>query len=399
MSAVLSLVRFVGKAAPLRALAALTGIFALAACEPIAMSGAAPSAPRVDPGTPVQVALLVPSGSGSSGDRVLAESLENAARLAARDLSGVRLDLRVYSTAGDPGTAAQVAARAADEGAQIILGPVFGREARPVGNAVADRGINVLSFSNDTSVAGGNVFVLGLTFENTARRLLNYAASQGRGQVMVVAERTGAGRAAVDAARNAAPGTGASIVAVETFEFSQQGVVDALPRLSETARNSGAQTLFFSSDTAGALPLLAQLLPDNRVGPPQYQYMGLTRWDIPAASLQLSGLQGGWFAKPDPNLTAQFEERYRAAYGASPHPIAGLAYDGVAAIGALISGGRGDALSRAALTQGSGFAGVNGVFRLTPNGHNQRALAVATIQDNQVVILDRAPRSFTGPGF
>ena len=399
MSAVFSLVRILGKSAPLRLFAALLGLLALAACEPIAMGGIGASTPRVDPGRPVQVALLVPSGTGQAGDRVLAESLENAARLAARDLSGVQIDLRVYSTAGDPGRAAQVAARAAEEGAQIILGPVFGREARPVGDAVAGQGINVLSFSNDVTVAGGNVFVLGLTFENTARRLLSYAAGQGRGQVMVVAERNAAGRAAVDAARNAAPGTGATVVAVETFDFSQQGVVDALPRISETARGSGAQTLLFSSDTAGALPLLAQLLPDNRVGPPQYQYMGLTRWDIPSASLQQRGLQGGWFAKPDPGLTAQFEDRYRAAYGSSPHPIAGLAYDGMAAVGALISTGRGDALSRASLTQGQGFAGVNGVFRLLPNGRNQRALAVATIQDNQVVILDRAPRSFVGAGF
>jgi hypothetical protein len=311
----------------------------------------------------------------------------------------VRLDLRVYSTAGAPGQAAQVAARAVDEGAQIILGPVYGREARPAGDAVAGRGVSVLSFSNDTSVAGGNVFVMGLTFENTARRLMNYAARQGRGQVMVVAERTGAGRAAIDAAQRAAAGTGASVVAVETFDFSQQGVVEALPRLSQTARGSGAQTLLFSSDTAGALPLLVQLLPDNRVGPPQFQFMGLTRWDIPPSSLQMRGLQGGWFAKPDPALTAQFEQRYRAAYGTNPHPIAGLAYDGIAAIGALISTGRSDAFSRAALTQGSGFAGVNGVFRLLPSGGNERALAIATIRDNQVQIIDSAPRSFTGPGF
>ncbi|WP_209425201.1 penicillin-binding protein activator [Pararhodobacter sp. SW119] len=398
MSAVLSLVRFLGKSAPLRGLIALTGIFTLAACEPTAF-GSVGGAPRVDPGAPVQVALLVPSGSGSSGDAVLAESLENAARLATRDLSGVRIDLRVYSTAGAPGQAAQVAARAVDEGAQIILGPVYGREARPAGNAVAGRGVNVLSFSNDTSVAGGNVFVMGLTFENTARRLMNYAANQGRGQVMVVAERTDAGRAAIDAARRAAPGSGASVVAVETFDFSQQGVVEALPRLSQTARGSGAQTVLFSSDTAGALPLLVQLLPDNRVGPPQFQFMGLTRWDIPPSSLQMSGLQGGWFAKPDPALTAQFEQRYRAAYGSNPHPIAALAYDGMAAIGALVSTGRSDAFSRTALTQGSGFAGVNGVFRLLPSGGNERALAVATIRDNQVQIIDSAPRSFTGPGF
>ena len=52
-----------------------------------------------------------------------------------------------------------------------------------------------------------------------------------------------------------------------------------------------------------------------------------------------------------------------------------------------------------ALTQGSGFAGVNGVFRLNRDGTNERGLAVAQIQNNQVVVIDAAPRSFAGAGF
>jgi hypothetical protein len=267
-----------------------------------------------------------------------------------------------------------------------------------VGPAVAGDGINVLSFSNNTAVAGGNVFVLGMTFENTAERLLAHAAGQDRGRVMIVAERNLRGELATSAIRRAVAGTGASVVATETYEFSQAGVVNAVGAIASTARSSGAQSLFFTDDTSGALPVLAQLLPDNRVAHPQFQYIGLTRWDIPAAALQLRGLQEGWFALPDPALTERFEARYREAYGSTPHPIAGLAYDGIAAIGALLSTGRPDALSRAALTQGSGFAGVNGIFRLLPDGTNRRGLAVAAIRNNAVVILDPAPRRFVGMG-
>ena len=38
-------------------------------------------------------------------------------------------------------------------------------------------------------------------------------------------------------------------------------------------------------------------------------------------------------------------------------------------------------------------------FRLRRDGTNERALAVATIRNNQVVVLDPAPRSFGGFGF
>lgn len=383
-------------AATRRAVLGLAAASIVSACVPISLSSGGGG--RIDASEPVPVALLVPSGSSESGNQILASNLENAARLAVSDLSGVQIDLRVYGTAGDPATAAQMARQAVDEGAQIILGPVRSAEANAAGAAVAGDGVNVLSFSNNSAIAGNNVFVLGLTPDNAARRVLSYAVSQNRGRVMLVGEQTTAGELMVAAVNRAAAETGASIVATETYAFSQQGIVNALRPIARSARSSGAQSLLFTADSAGALPILAQLLPDNRVGPPQFQFMGITQWNIPASTLQISGLQGGWFTMPDPALVNQFNGRYSAAYGEAPHPIAGLAYDGIAAIGALIGTGNSDAFSRASLTQGSGFAGVNGVFRLLPDGTNQRGLAVATIRDNAVVVLEAAPRSFAGSG-
>ncbi len=52
--------------------------------------------------------------------------------------------------------------------------------------------------------------------------------------------------------------------------------------------------------------------------------------------LNLPGVQGGWFALPDPARTAQFDSRFAAATGERPHDLAGLAYDGIAAVGALV---------------------------------------------------------------
>jgi hypothetical protein len=383
----------VGNRLSRRSVLCLSGAAALAGCGGVSLSGW-PGPGRGAAGA--VVALMVPSGSADPGMQILAASLENAARLAVADLGGVPIDLRVYGTEGRPERAAELARQAVADGAQIILGPVLGPEAAAVGTAVASAGVNVISFSNNTAVAGGNVFVLGLTFENTARRLLSYAAAQGRTRVMIVAERNARGELAQAAIRRGAEGTGASIVAVETYEFSQAGIVNALPAITATARSSGAQAIFFTDDTAGALPILSQLLPDNRIGPPAFQFIGLTRWDIPPASLQLRGLQEGWFALPDPALVARFEARYQAAYGSAPHPIAALGYDAVAAVGALLASGQPDPFGRTALTQPSGFAGVNGIFRLMPDGTNQRGLAVATIRNNAVVILDPAPRSFAG---
>lgn len=366
----------------------------LAACQPIAGGGG----PSIDTGAAVPVALLLPSGSGDTNDEVLAQSLRQAAQLAISDLNGVKIDLRIYNTGSNPAMAAEMATKAVDEGAKIILGPVYAGAANAAAVAVASRGVNVLSFSNNTDIAGGNLFVLGPTFSNTANRLMSYSVAQGKRRVLVVSEQNIAGEVGAKAIKSAMSRFGASLAGEVSFPYSQTDLVNAVPQIAQRVKGGGVDALFLTSDAGGALPLLAQLLPEQGVSPAQTKFIGLTRWDTPPAAMALPGLQGGWFALPDPSLNARFQQRYQTAFGAAPHPVAGLAYDGIAAIGALVKAGRGDALSAAALTQSSGFVGVNGVFRLRPDGSNERGLAVAEIRDGQVVIIDPAPRSFGGLG-
>jgi hypothetical protein len=348
----------------------------------------------------VQVALLVPSGSGQSQDELFGQNLENAARLAMADLSGVNIDLRVYRTGGSPAQATALARQAVDDGAQVILGPFYSEEANAAGVAVANSGVNVLAFSNNAAIAGGNVFVLGQTFDNTARRLARFAVKNGKSKILVVHDRNVAGEAGKAAIERGVSSAGGSVVGVTSYEFSQNGIVQAASGIVSTAKSSGANALFLTADTAGALPLLSQLLVENGIDKASTQFIGLTRWDIPPATLSLPGVQGGWFAMPDPGLNAQFRARYQGAYGSQPVPVAALAYDGIAAIGALANRAKGGApLTKGDLTQSAGFAGVSGIFRLLPNGTNERGLAVATIRGNQVVVIDAAPRSFGGAGF
>lgn len=371
--------------------AVLTAL-SLAACGPVPMG----TGPSIGNG-PVQVALLVPSGSGQASDELLARSLENAARLAISDLGTAKIDLRVYATAGQPAQARAMATKAVQEGAMVILGPVFAEEANAAGVAVAPSKVSVLSFSNNSAIAGGNVFVMGPTFENTARRLAGYAVANGKSKIMIIHDQNAAGLAGRAAIERGVSSERGSVVSVGSYEFSQNGIVQAIPGIASQAKTSGAQAVFLTADTAGALPLVSQLLSENGVRPDSTQYIGLTRWDIPSATLSLPGIQGGWFALPDPALYAQYQARYQSAYGEPPHPISGLAYDGIAAIGALLKQGLGP--DKASLTQGAGFVGVNGIFRLRGDGTNDRGLAVAQVQNGQVVVVDPAPRSFGRAGF
>lgn len=384
---------------PLRMLLLPIVALLLAACDP-AMIGGTGSAngPRIDPQAPVAMALLVPRG-GTASDNLLANNLENAARLAIRDLDGVKIDLRVYGTAGKASVAATAAAQAVADGAKIILGPVYGEAANAAGVAVAASGVNVLSFSNNTTIAGGNVFVLGPTFDTTAARLVGYAKRNGKDKIVVVHANDIGGQLARNAIQRAISANGATLAGDVDYALSQEGVRSAVPRVKAAVEQSGANALFITANSATALPLLADSLPRAGVSNATTQFMGLSRWDIPAQTLAIPGIQGGWFAIPDPTASAAFSARYAAVYGERPLDIAGLAFDGVAAVASLVSAGKANALTGAALTQGAGFRGASGIFRLRADGTNERGLAVATIRNNQVVLLEAAPRAFGGAGF
>ena len=79
-------------------------------------------------------------------------------------------------------------------------------------------------------------------------------------------------------------------------------------------------------------------------------------------------LIGGWFAAPAPSARTAFERRFNEVYGHPPPRLATLAYDAVA-LAALLASGEGEAdFSADSVTDPSGFAGVDGIFRLRRDG-------------------------------
>jgi len=389
--------RFTARRALLSALAA--GALALAGCT---TRVAGTDGVAVDPGAPVRVALLVPYGSGDPGRDAIARSLENAARLAVTDLRDATIDLAVYSSAGTTAGGAAAAQQAIAEGAKIIVGPLFSTETAGAQSPAASAGLTVLSFSNNPAVAGGNVFILGTSFENTAARLVAFGQSRGMQSFGVVYPAGLEGETARDAVATVVSGRGATLVASQPYNLSVEGIQAAAGPAAAALLAGGAQAVILTDGPTGGLGFISEALRNNGVSPTQAQFMGMQQWDVSAEALALPALQGGVFAAPDPSLVAAFEGRYRTAYGENPHELAGLAFDGVHAVGAMIAearAGGGSPFSTARLTEPAGFAGVYGPFRFTPNGWVQRNLAIAEVRDGGAVVVERAARSFDAVGF
>lgn len=394
------IIRFLKRPA---AFAGIAAAFALSACvqapAPVAGSavgdgGAAastgPAPVQAPPVTgPVNVALFAPLTAQGDRARALARDLQAAAELARDDLDG-DIVLRVYDTGGSQEMAAAAAARALGEGANIFIGPLFGATTQAVAPVAAQRGVNVLSFSTNPQVAGGNVWLTGLLPGTEVDRVLGYAASREIGSVGVLHPQNEYGALAARAAQGSAGRYGLALGQVAAYPVSFEGIQNTTRTAAPGLRGAGAVLL---PDGGDALVATASFLAYFDVNPRRVRYLGLGQWNTPA-TLSEQALRGGWFAAPEPALRERFAKRFTTAAGRAPHPLATLGYDAVAVVGAMASGGGATPFSAAAITAPRGFRGVNGPIRFTPDGLNQRGLAVLEVGDGAFRVIDPAPTDF-----
>ncbi|MBB5514318.1 ABC-type branched-subunit amino acid transport system substrate-binding protein [Rubricella aquisinus] len=389
------------------ALAALALTFGLAACSvpsvPSQSAQPAPVAPVVEtvPGqfnasAPVRIALLAPYGTGDADREARAQSIENAARLAVRDIQGATIDLVTYGTAENPETAADAARRAIADGAQMIVGPVFSSSVAAVQPIAAAANIPVLSLSNNTEVAGNGAYVLGVTFEDTARRALTEAAERGLRRVGLIHTDDLEGRVARDGVRAAAVQTGTQVVATASYPRSQQGIPASAEAYVNAMVSSGAEVVVMNDRDAG-LVYASSFLPFYGLDTRDIQLVSLAPLENDAFARERT-LRGAWFSVPDPELEELFTLRYSSVYGGEPHSLAGLAYDAVAAAGAMLVDAQqtqdATPFSAEDIQTPLGFAGVNGVFRFTPNGHIERGLTLMRVTDTTPEVVSPAPGRF-----
>ena len=364
----------------------------LAACAPN-VAGRAPvsqgSQPAIAPAAPqtTKVALLLPlTGSRASYGQPLLE----AAQLALFDLAGNQFELLPRDTKGTPAGAANAARQAMAEGARLIIGPLFRDEVAAVRPVTQAAGVNVLAFSNDASLAGNGIYVLGLTPADHVNRVVGYARSQGITRYTALVPRSAYGDMVVSALQGSVRRLGGATAQVERYEPS---LADPGAVAQQVAQSPNRPQAVLMSEGAPRVQGLAGALADNGVAQPQVRFLGAGLWDDPAIA-QEPALQGAWFAGPSPQLRRDFEARFEALYGKKPPPVASLAYDATAIAAMLNQPGNPQPYGRDALQGPNGFEGVDGLFRLTPGGLAERSLAVLEVTPGGPRVLDPAPRSF-----
>ena len=343
--------------------------------------------------TPVRVAMLLPFNSPSADTRAVAEALEHAAELALFDSGNETVILMPRDDGGTPQRAAAVAAKAIDDGAEIILGPLFAPMAVAVGPVAKPKGVPVIAFSTDRSAGGNGVYLLSFQPENEVRRIVTYAAHEGHSSFAALLPQGAYGDVVRGAFNNAVTGAHGAVTTIQTFAEKPEAV--GAP--ARAAAMSGADAILIA-DGGVTLQAIGPALVLGGADGRNVKFLGTGLWDDPAAAREPT-LQGGWFAAPAPEPWRDFANRYRAAYNAAPPRIATLAYDAISLVTLLSKGQPYQRFTPAALTDPNGFAGVDGIFRFRSDGSTDRGLAVLQLTAGGISTVDPAPKSFQGAGF
>jgi hypothetical protein len=372
----------------------------LAACTgtPDLLGAATPAAgPAQQPtavGTgEVKVGLILPlSAAGNAG--VAAQSMKNAAEMALAEFSSPNIQLLIKDDGGTAAGAQTAAQQALGEGAEIILGPLFAHSVGVVGQAARAQGVPVIAFSTDATVASRGVYLLSFLPESDVDRIVDYAIANGKRSFAAMMPDNAYGTVVEAEFKQIVARRGARIVALERYAFDAEKMQEPARLVAQATRGADA---VFIPDGADAVPSVVQALIAAGMPSRGIQLLGTGLWDDPRLSGEAS-LHGGWYAAPDSAGFRNFSTRYRARYGQEPVRTATLSYDAVALVAALVKTQGAQRFSDQVLTNASGFAGIDGLFRFRSNGTNQRGLAVLRVGPGSAQVISAPPRAFAGSG-
>ena len=361
-----------------------------------------------------KVGLLLPLSGRNAG---LGQSMLDAAQLALFDVGDPGIVLLPRDTEGPQG-AAGAAQDAIDDGAQILLGPIFADAIRAAGPVARQMRVPLVGFSTDRTVAGNGVYILGFTPQQQVERIVKYAIDKGYKRLAALIPASPYGTMVAESLRNAASKYGGTVVATESFEETEEALSGPVERLASRkiavapsaplpppvpgGPPMAAQPEYeFPFDAVliatggGLLKTLAPMLPYYDIDPEKVKFLGTGLWDD-ATLRSEPALAGAWYAGPSPETGAAFSDHYGKVYKGTAPRVSSIAYDSVALVAALKKMHPDRPFTPESLTDAKGFAGIDGVFRFGPDGIAERGLAVIEITPSGAMAVDMAPQEFGG---
>jgi len=331
-----------------------------------------------------RVALLVPL---SGPNAPVGQSIANAATMALIDTGSTSVRMTTYDTATGAPAAAQ---RALADGNKLFLGPLLSEDVAAISPAARKAGIPVISYSNDATVAGDSIYVMGFSPAQAIDRVVHYARGRGIKRFAALIPGGGYGRIASTAMIRSVENAEGSLVAMKSYDRAKPRALERA--VADLGRDQGYDAVLIADSARLALAAVPLV---RKSSSPQARILGTELWATEPSALKAATLGGAWFASVPDDRYRQLAVAYRRQFGKSPFRLASLGYDSMLLVAKISRDWKpGTRFPHAALRDEDGFVGVDGAFRFGPSGVAQRALAVQEASPAGVKTVSPAPASF-----
>lgn len=325
-----------------------------------------------------RVALLVPmSGTNAS----VGQAIANAATMALLDTNAQNIRITTYDTAAGAGLAAN---KAILDGNRLILGPLLADEVVAVSSVARPAKVPMITYSNDSTVADRDVFVLGQVPGQAISRVVSFAQAKGIKSIGAIIPTGAYGQRVSSALSVSARSLGMTVTGIEAYDRSNTSVTSAVRRILA----KGPVDALLIGDSGRIALMAAPASAGTRL-------LGTELWNGDATIARSPSMRGAWFAAVSDKRFGQFEQSFRKRFGTAPSRLATLGYDSVLLTLNVARGWKPGTLFPTAKLYGrDGFIGLDGVFRFEPNGVAERAMEVREVGAGTFITASPAPAKF-----
>ena len=355
--------------------------------------------------TTLRAAVLLPL---SGPAQKIGVDIRRGAELAIFTLDNPNIDLTFHDTSQD---VAGAVTAAIEQKADLIIGPLFSENARKARPLAAMANMPILTFSNDSTVAGQGVWLIGQTPEKDIETVLTKALSEIKPideearalpNLVIIAQDNNYGtritQSAISLLRNQGGATADLLVINDDVLMDEKSLRQSiktltgwLPPSSTGERKLPKYDMVLLAGHDAFSLRVAPVLSWYDLDPEQVLFIGPSSWNN-AAILQEPSLKNGWFADVPQDNQNRFQQIWKDHFNEPASKPAILAFDAIALASTLDHDD--SQMMIANLTQDQGFSGFSGMFRFHQDGTNTRLLEIRQINDQDTGVVFPAARRF-----
>lgn len=330
------------------------------------------------------------------------------------------IELIIKDTKADPITTIEAFDELLGLGIENFIGPLFASSLLAIEEKAISHKVNVFALTNNTNMAGKNIWVFGIDPQQQAKKVANFAIEEGLEKIALLLPKNEYGYLILDTMNNTLGEEGLKPERIEFFDNNMKSQEKAAKKISQgfgeyndfiaalnENKNSQEQILkeeiigkenvdrpfdsVFIAASGQNLTILASQLQYNGVDPRIVSYLGTASWEKESI-LREPALEGGFFSTTGDGYQKNIKDIYKANFDEDMTNIAMLAYDILALLSINLQEYKKIDINN--LINDEGFIGLRGLFRLKRNGIVERSFQIKKIKNKKFLTYRAAPESF-----